>query len=219
MAKYLTLAGLNTFWAGVKTKLEGKVDKVDGYGLSKNDLTDELKAQYDAAYQYATTTDAEKNVIVAVKVNGVALEVDENRAVDVTVPTKTSDITNDSDFATNAGVASSYYNKDEVDEKVEDLEEAIGAAAAGKITTMVVDAIDKEAKTYTVNGETKAAEANVIYLVPKDPAQANNAKDEWMLIGGEFEKIGDTEIDLSSYLKKEDVVAITDEEIAAVLAS
>lgn len=87
MAKYLTLSGLKTFYNGIKTKLGGKVDKVEGYGLSKNDLSDELKANYDAAYQYASTTDAEKNVIVGVKVNGTDLVVDGDRKVNVSVPT------------------------------------------------------------------------------------------------------------------------------------
>ena len=49
------------------------------------------------------------NVIETVKVNGSALTPDANKAVDVTVPTKTSDLTNDGDgqsnFATEAYVA------------------------------------------------------------------------------------------------------------------
>lgn len=40
----------------------------------------------------------EANVIETVKVNGVALTPDSNKAVDVTVPTVTSDLTNDSGF-------------------------------------------------------------------------------------------------------------------------
>ena len=34
------------------------------------------------------------------------------------LPTKTSELTNDSDFATNAGIADNYYNKQEVDNKI-----------------------------------------------------------------------------------------------------
>ena len=218
MAKYLTLSGLQTFYAGLKTKFNAKVDKVEGYGLSKNDLTDELKAQYDAAYQYVSTTDAEKNVIVGVQVNGADLEVSEDRKVNVVVPTKTSDITNDSDYTTGAaltaarealegqisnvdGKFANYYNKSEIDTTVTGLQEAIGAAAVGKITKLVVDSIDTENKTYTIGEETKAASADVIYLVPKDPSQPNNVKDEWMLINDAFEKLGDTKVDLSEYAK------------------
>ena len=64
--------------ATVNSALDGKVDKVEGKGLSTNDLTNELKAQYDAA---------QANVIETVKVNGTALTPDENKAVDITVPT------------------------------------------------------------------------------------------------------------------------------------
>ena len=47
-----------------------------------------------------------------------------------------------------------------------------------------------------------SGKSNVIYLVPKDSAQTNNAKDEYLWTGTAFEKIGDTEIDLSNYLTK-----------------
>lgn len=44
---------------------------------------------------------------------------------------------------------------------------------------------------------------NVIYLVPKSPTQTNNAKDEYINLDGTssgWEKIGDTEVDLSGYV-------------------
>lgn len=53
------------------------VEQVENKGLSTNDLTDELKAQYDAA---------QANVIETVKVNGTALDITD-KAVDITVPT------------------------------------------------------------------------------------------------------------------------------------
>ena len=77
----------------------GKVDKVTGYGLSKNDFTDALKAKLDAV-----EAEAQANVIESVKVNGAAQTV-VNKSVDVAVPTKTSDITNDSDFVTHADLS------------------------------------------------------------------------------------------------------------------
>lgn len=46
--------------------IDEKVDVVDGKGLSTNDLTNELKTNYDSAYTHSTTphapSDAEKNV-------------------------------------------------------------------------------------------------------------------------------------------------------------
>lgn len=151
MAKYLTLQGLGTFWNGVKGKLAGKVDKVEGKGLSTHDLTDELKAAYD---------EAEKNVIVGVSVNGSALTADGARVVDVTVPTKTSDITNDSDFATNAAVAGSYYNKTEMDGTVEGLEQSI-ADANTNLTNNYYDKTAMDGKVETINGAIADANAAV----------------------------------------------------------
>lgn len=46
-------------------------------------------------------------------------------------------------------------------------------------------------------------ESNVIYLVPKSTAQTNNYYDEYIYTNG-WEKIGDTEIDLTGYVKNTD---------------
>lgn len=87
-----------------------KVDKVDGKGLSTNDLTDTLKQNYDSAYNHSQSahapSNAEKNVIVGVQKNGTDLTPDSNRKVNISVPTKTSDITNDSDFVSSTGTIS-----------------------------------------------------------------------------------------------------------------
>lgn len=72
--------------------LDGKVDKVEGKGLSANDYTDadrDKLAGIDAG--------AEANVIETVKRNGTALPVS-GKVVDVTVPVNVSDLTNDSGF-------------------------------------------------------------------------------------------------------------------------
>ena len=53
-----------------------------------------------------------------------------------------------------------------------------------------------------VNSLPTTGQSNVIYLVPKSTSQTNNAYDEyiWVASTSKFEKIGDTEIDLSGYL-------------------
>ena len=53
-----------------------------------------------------TLTLGQTNVIETVKVNNTALTPDANKAVNITVPTKTSDLTNDSGFLTQAPVTS-----------------------------------------------------------------------------------------------------------------
>nr|DAF97038.1 MAG TPA: Head fiber protein [Siphoviridae sp. ctg6c78] len=109
--------------SSVDGKLDGKVDKVTGKGLSTNDLTNALKGNYDAAYTHSTSShapaNAERNVIVGIKKNGTALTTDSSRNVDITVPTKVSELTNDSGYLTKHQDLSDYALKSEVDGKVD----------------------------------------------------------------------------------------------------
>lgn len=109
-------AELDKIADGDVEKWNNKVDKVDGKGLSTNDLTDELKGQYDAAYTHSQVAhapaDAQANIIESVKVNGTALEISD-KAVDITVPTGT------------------LAGKDKVAEG--DLEEALATKINGKL--------------------------------------------------------------------------------------
>ena len=101
---FLDETGLAHFWQQILGRLNNFVRKEEGKGLSTNDLTNTLKSNYDTAYNYSISahapTDAEKNVIVGIQKNGTNLSVDSNRKVNITVPTKTSDLTNDSSFVT-----------------------------------------------------------------------------------------------------------------------
>ena len=101
---FLDETGLAHFWQQILGRLNNFVRAEEGKGLSTNDLTNTLKSNYDAAYTHSTSThaptDAEKNVIIGIQKNGTDLSVNSNRKVNITVPTKTSDLTNDSSFVT-----------------------------------------------------------------------------------------------------------------------
>ena len=88
--------------------LAGKVDKVEGKGLSTNDLTNELKEQYDAAYAHSQVAhapaNAQENKIETVKVNGTAVTITD-KAVDITVPTDNKDLTNGAGYLVAADIA------------------------------------------------------------------------------------------------------------------
>ncbi len=60
-------------------------------------LTSALKANYDKAYTHSLSahapSDAEKNTIVSVKVNGAAQTIDSSRAVDISVPISGTEVT------------------------------------------------------------------------------------------------------------------------------
>ena len=66
--KWVSLDKLRYAISKIHTLLQGKVDKVDGKGLSANDLTAALKGNYDAAYTHSQADHApaaaEKNIIV-----------------------------------------------------------------------------------------------------------------------------------------------------------
>ena len=49
------------FATTVSNQIGSKVDKVNGKGLSTNDLTNELKTNYDAAYAHSTSVHALSN--------------------------------------------------------------------------------------------------------------------------------------------------------------
>lgn len=90
-----------------------KVDKVPGKGLSTNDLTDALKKNYDTAYSHSQVahapSDAEKNVIVGIQKNGADLTADAaTRKVNIQVPAKVSELTNDTGYITADDVPDAY---------------------------------------------------------------------------------------------------------------
>ena len=104
------------------------------------------------------------------------------------IPLKLSDLTNDEGFIDNTvSNLANYYKKSETytQDEVNTL--------IGNLATIEIQAVDN----LPASGK-----SNVIYLVPKDSAQTNNAKDEYLWTGTAFEKFGDTEIDLSNYLTK-----------------
>lgn len=94
--KYLDYDGLVYYHSKVKTALGNKVDKVSGKGLSTNDFTNTLKNKLDGI-----ANGAQVNVLEGINVNGSAVT-PTNKIVNLTVPTKTSDLTNDSDFVSDA---------------------------------------------------------------------------------------------------------------------
>ena len=95
----------------VQTPLTAGTDYVvpiSGKGLSANDYTDADKSKLAGI-----ETGAQVNVIESIKVNGTALT-PSSKVVDVAVPTKTSDLYNDSDFITATAVAATYATKSEI---------------------------------------------------------------------------------------------------------
>ena len=102
-----------------------------------------------------------------------------------------------------------FYTKDDIDTKVQALEKSILDSAATRMRTEIVDAVPS----------VETAVENVVYFVPKTDAAQDNIYDQFMLINGKIEALGSTEIQLSEYVKNEDLVEATDEDIDAIFAS
>lgn len=96
--KYLNYDGVAYLWEKIKNALSGKVDKETGKGLSTNDFTTAEKTKLSGI-----ATGAQVNVLEGVQVNGTSVT-PTNKIANIAVPTKTSDITNDSGFITSADI-------------------------------------------------------------------------------------------------------------------
>lgn len=161
---------------GLQSALDKKVNAVEGKGLSTNDYTT-----------------AEKN-----KLAGIAAGAEVNVNADwnassgdaqiLNKPTTLSSFTNDEGFIDNTvSNLANYYLKTETYTQTE-INNLIG-----NIATITISAVDSLPER---------GQSNVIYLTPKVGGSATNVKDEYLWTGSAFEKIGDTEIDLSNYLTK-----------------
>lgn len=95
---YLDKTGLALVWEKVKNALSGKVDKVDGKGLSTNDYTSEEKTKLSGI-----ASGSQVNVLEGIQKNGNTVNIT-NKIANITVPTATSDLTNDSGFVTSSDV-------------------------------------------------------------------------------------------------------------------
>lgn len=64
----------------------------------------------------------------------------------------------------------------------------------------------------------EAGEENVIYLVKNEATEGDNLHDEYVYVDGKWEPIGSTAVDLTGYIKEDQLVSITEEEIDAMFA-
>lgn len=155
--------------------------------------------------------------IKEITVNGTTYDIGANYENITGTPTNLSDFTNDEGYAKSEDLSTvatsgaysdlsgtpdlsgyitasvdnlaNYYLKDETYTRQEVLN-LIGQLQ--KLTKEVVNILP-------VTGED-----NVMYLVPKSTAGTSNVYDEYLYINNAWEKVGDTEIDLTNYVQKTD---------------
>lgn len=190
--EYLDKSGLTLLISKIKSALGDKVDVESGKGLSTNDYTSAEKQKLSGI-----ASGAQANVIESVKVNGTKVE-PSSKAVDISVPTKVSQLTNDSGFQTSTQVNSIVTGKGY---QTQSQVQSLINSAVGNITSIRYEKVTSLPATGS-NG--------VIYLVAHSHG-TQDIYDEyiWLSETKTYEKIGNTDIDLSAYVKKSELTAIT----------
>lgn len=192
------LGRTGTLWLmnKIKSVLATKVDKVEGKGLSTNDFTTALKTSYDSAVTDVAALKkrgGEPNKINTVSVNGTALTPDSNKKVDITVPTTATIKTQIEAYK--------YQTSAQV-------QTAITSALSG------VTSIDLQ----VVTSLPATGKKGVIYLVAHTHTDTGDIYDEfvWVESKKSYEKIGNTDVDLSAYVKSEDITDISETDLATM---
>mgnify|MGYP006943578068 CR=1 FL=1 len=189
------------------------VKQVSGKGLSTNDYTSEEKTKLSGI-----ASGAQANVIESVKVNGTALSVT-SKAVNVTVPTKTSQLTNDS----------TYVKKSEIPTQVSEFNNDMSYVTANNIIVMLKDYALKSdvSSMYKYKGSvdsydklpTSGQTAGDSYNVKSaDSSHGIRKGDNVVWTGTEWDVLSGT-VDLSGYMDKTSYTIATSTDIDSMFTS
>ena len=232
MAKYLDENGLLYYNQKLNTKFEGKVDKDGNKVLSDVNFTSAYETKLKGLENYTLPT-ASAETLGGIKVGagltiseqgtlsatggGTADSVDWENVQDkpttiagygitdakinnktitlgantVTVPTDNNQLTNGAGYQTASDVSSAI------------------SSAIGDITGIEYQIVEELPGT---------GENGVIYLI-SNSGTGQNIYDEYIWTGTTFEKIGTTDVDLSNYWSKTDLVAIQNSEIDTIVGA
>ena len=210
-----------------------------------SDLTNDEKFQTDAEVASAIAGSGyQANVIETVKVNGSILDVDSKKSVNVIVPTDNSALTNGAGYQTASDVSSALTNSGYQANVIETvkvnnvaltpsskavnitvptdnsvLTNGAGYQTAKDVTNAINEAIGgltgisfEVVETLPTRGKT-----GVIYLVAHSHGAGDNYDEYvWLEKSESYEKIGNTDVDLSNYVTKNDITIMTEQELADI---
>ena len=210
-----------------------------------SDLTNDEKFQTDTEVASAIAGSGyQANVIETVKVNGSILDVDSKKSVNVIVPTDNSALTNGAGYQTASDVSSALTNSGYQANVIETvkvnnvalvpssktvnitvptdnsvLTNGAGYQTAKDVTDAINEAIGgltgisfEVVETLPTRGKT-----GVIYLVAHSHGAGDNYDEYvWLEKSESYEKIGNTDVDLSNYVTKNDITIMTEQELAAI---
>lgn len=215
--------------------LDGKVDKVSGKGLSTNDFTTALLNKLNGIATGANKTTIE-NVLTSTSTTN-ALSAAQGKALKDLI----TELQNSMGELGYGDMMKNVYDTDNdgVVDNAEKLGGQLPSYYAAKATTLsgygITDAYTKTAADSAIAaavanaGHLKrsivtalpaigSADANTIYMLKADNNSSDNKYIEYMAINGVWEKTGDTSVDLTPYMKTEDLVPITNSEIDELIA-
>lgn len=181
------------------------------------------------------------NVIETVKVNNVALTPDANKAVNVTVPTTVASLTDAANYALKSqlGTAAAANTEGTLTDgsnlptgaAVKAFVEGKGYQTATDVNgilttggyateTFVNTAIGNANHVQMTEVTTLPAsgQSNIIYLVPDDGGKSNKDMYAWDATGSKFVLLGNTEVDLTSYVQNSQLSIATTAQIQALFA-
>ena len=210
-----------------------------------SDLTNDEKFQTDTEVASAIAGSGyQANVIETVKVNGSILDVDSKKSVNVIVPTDNSVLTNGAGYQTASDVSSALTNSGYQANVIETVkvnnvaltpsskavnitvptDNSVLTNGAGYQTAKdVTDAINEAIGGLTgisfevVETLPTRGKAGVIYLVAHSHGAGDNYDEYvWLEKSESYEKIGNTDVDLSNYVTKNDITIMTEQELADI---
>lgn len=138
LTKLIDLDLLAYFKSKLDLLFANKVDKETGKGLSSNDYTSAEKTKLSGI-----TTGAQVNVLEGIQKNGTTVTVT-NKIANISVPTKTSDITNDSNFVADA----SYVHTDN-NYTTTEKNKVAGIASGAQVNVIETIKVNNTAQTVT----------------------------------------------------------------------
>ncbi|MCH1940039.1 hypothetical protein [Holdemania massiliensis] len=190
MPKYIDENGLLYYDSLVKGKINNAVaNKVDKE--SGKSLSSNDYTDEDKTKLGGIAAGAQVNKIESIKVNGVVQEI-KTKEINITVPTDNADLSNGAGY-----------------QKAAEVQAAINQALSG------ITGIDFQ----IVSALPATGVKGTIYLMAHSHGTGDSYDEYiWLPTSSKFEKIGNTDIDLSGYLKKTDMVAITNAEIDTITA-
>lgn len=232
MAKYLDENGLLYYNQKLNTKFEGKVDKDGNKVLSDVNFTGAYETKLKGLENYTLPT-ASAETLGGIKV-GAGLQISEQGTLSATgggtadsvdwenVQDKPTTIAGYG--ITDASISNKTItlgsNSVTVPTNNNELTNGAGYQTASEVQSAITEAIgDITGFEFQIVEELPGTGENgVIYLI-SNSGTGQNIYDEYIWTGTGYEKIGTTDVDLSNYWSKTDLVAIQNSEIDTIVGA